>query len=69
MGKQKTLHEKWASESKEENGIRFHEAPEGAKPVELKGFTEEEMKRMLGEEEYAKYKQRQKAQVDEIDEV
>ena len=68
MAKQKPLIERWAEESKEKDGgVRIHDVPEGErKPVKMKGFTEEEMRKILGEEEYEKLK---KSQVDEIDEV
>lgn len=64
--KQKTMHEKWENDSKGQNGgLNFHDAPETGGTIELEGFSDEEMKRILGDEGYRKYKQK----YDEIDET
>lgn len=64
--RQKTMHEKWESDSNEKgSGLNFHDAPDTGERVELEGFSEEEMKRIMGEEEFKKYRQK----YDEIDET
>lgn len=64
--RQKTMHEKWESDSKGPNGgLNFHDAPDTGERVELEGFSEEEMKRIMGEEEFKKYRQK----YDEIEET
>ena len=65
MAKQKTIHEKWESDSKGEgNGIRFHDAPDTGERAKMEGFTDEELLRIMGEEEFRKYK----GNIDEIEE-
>lgn len=50
MEKEKTIYEKWDSDSAEPNGgIRFHKADPNAKPVEFVGFSEEDMREIFGE--------------------
>lgn len=64
--KQKTMHEKWENDSKGPNGgLNFHDAPDNGERVELEGFSDEELKRIMGEEEYRKYRQK----YDEIEET
>lgn len=64
--KQKTMHEKWESASKEPNaGLNFHDAPDTGKRIPLEGFTDEELRRIMGEKEFRKHK----AQLDEIEET
>lgn len=64
--KQKTLYEKWASDSKEPNGgLNFHDTTDTGKMIPMEGFTDEEMKKILGEDGYKRYKQ----QFDEIEEA
>ena len=66
--KQLTLHEKWALDSKKENGgIRFVEGTGSDKPIPMVGFSDEDMKRILGEEGYRK--QKELYGTDEIEEV
>ena len=65
MARQKTIHEKWEIDSREEGGpIRFLDAPNPGKFIPMKGFTEEEMRGFLGDEGYERYKK----QFDEIEE-
>lgn len=66
MAKKGTMHDKWESASKEPgHGIRFHDAPDTGKRIPMKGFTDEDLKRILGEEEFMKMKM--KESIDEID--
>lgn len=66
MARQKTMHEKWASDSAEPNaGLNFHDAPDTGKRIPLIGFSDDELKRIMGEAEFKKYK----ANLDEIDEI
>lgn len=66
MAKQKTMHEKWELDSKGENGgLNFHDAPDTGKMIPMKGFSDKQLKNILGEEGYRKYKM----QFDEIEEV
>lgn len=67
MAKQKTLHERWKMDSQETgNGIRFHETEDNGERAEIVGFSDEELLKILGEEEFSKLK---KNAVDEIEEV
>lgn len=62
--KQLTMHEKWDHASKEkDNGLHFHEG-EG-KPIPMIGFSDQEIKEILGEDGYQKYRE----QLDEIEEI
>lgn len=64
--KQKTLHEKWEIDSREpDGGIGFGEASGDGKMIPMIGFTDEQLKKILGEEKYKKYKE----QFDEIEEA
>lgn len=66
MAKQKTMHEKWESDSKgPDGGLNFHDAPDTGERAELEGFSDEELKRIMGEEEFRKYRKK----YDEIDEA
>lgn len=66
MAKQKTLQEKWESASKEPgNGIRFHDTPDTGRRIPMIGFSDDQLKKILGVEEFKKYKQN----IEEIEEV
>lgn len=66
MAKYKTIHEKWERDSKEPNaGLNFHDTPETGKRIPMEGFTDEELARIMGEEEFMKYKKN----IDEIEET
>lgn len=67
MSKQKkTMHEKWESASKEPgNGLHFHDTPDTGKRIPLEGFTDEELKRIMGDEEFKKMKKN----IEEIEEL
>lgn len=66
MAKQKTMHEKWESDSKgPDSGLNFHDAPDTGERVEFEGFSDEELKQIMGEEEFRKYRQK----YDEIEEA
>lgn len=66
MAKDKTLHQKWEADSKgPDGGLNFHDAPEDGKMIPMEGFSDEELKEILGEDGYRKYK----AQFDEIEET
>lgn len=71
--KQKTIEEKWALDSKEKDGgLAFHEKPAGAPEfVEIEGFSDEELKRIMGDEQFTKYQEwRKKKSVDKgLDEI
>lgn len=66
--KQLTIHEKWELASKEPGGgIRFVEGTGSDKPIPMEGFSDADMKRILGEEGYRK--QKELYGTDEIEEV
>ena len=68
--KQKTMHEKWESASKEPGaGLHFHDAPDTGERAELEGFTDEELIRIMGDDEFRKYRQQRDTGIDEIDEI
>lgn len=69
MDEQKTMNEKWELDSREPgNGIQFHDAPDTGKRIPMEGFTDEELRRIMGDEEFKKYKQQDKG-IDEIDDA
>lgn len=64
---QKTLYDKWKIDSEEPGGsFAFKEAEDTGERADLEGFSEEELRRILGEKEYQKYKGNH---TDEIEEV
>lgn len=67
MAEQKTLHERWKMDSQEpDGGIRFHETEDNGERAEIVGFSDEELLKILGEEEFHKLK---KSNIDDIEEV
>jgi hypothetical protein len=65
--KQITIHEKWRKASEEPGaGIRFHEAPKNAKPVDFIGFTDEELRRILGSKKLKEHKERNTDVIEEV---
>ena len=66
--RQKTIYEKWKIDSSEpDGGLNFHDAPANAKPVEVEGFTDEELIKFFGADRAEKIKKAR--HIDEIDEI